>query len=146
MTQNRMPVDISIRTDIKDGKQRERHTMEASGEVLWRGDMVVLKFREPREENEAGTDQTMQYRDGRLSVRREGDVTMNQRFIEGASTEGTYNSQAGPMHMMTKTKELTCDWDAAAGAGVIRLVYVLTLQGSETGTYTMKVTFEEGTP
>jgi uncharacterized beta-barrel protein YwiB (DUF1934 family) len=35
------------------------------------------------------------------------------------------------------------EWNEEQGKGIITLVYVLTLQGSVTGTYNMKVTFEE---
>ncbi|PTL38322.1 DUF1934 domain-containing protein [Alkalicoccus saliphilus] len=143
MKENRMPVDISIRTTIRDGKQREKHSMDASGEVLWRGGLMVLRFQEPREEEEARTTQTIQLRDGNLSVRRSGAIAMNQRFVEGIKTEGTYHSVYGPMAMETDTEKVNYEWNEEQGKGIITLVYVLTLQGSVTGTYNMKVTFEE---
>lgn len=145
MSENSMPVNIKIRTTIRDGKQRERHSMDASGSLSWRGGLVVLHFQEPREDSEAKTMQTMQLREGRLSVKREGAITMNQRFVEGTKTEGTYRSAYGPMHMITDTKSISYQWNEAKSTGVISLVYVLTLQGAETGRYSMEVTFEEGT-
>ncbi|CAM3769875.1 DUF1934 domain-containing protein [Alkalicoccus chagannorensis] len=145
MTQNKMDVDISIQTTIRDGGQRERHTMETNGELIWRGGLLALQFDEPVEEGEPqGTSQVMQLRDGRLSVKRKGAVQMDQRFVEGEKTRGMFTSQAGPMQMETDTKELQYDWDDMQSRGTILLVYVLRLAGQKTGTYTMKVTFEEG--
>jgi uncharacterized beta-barrel protein YwiB (DUF1934 family) len=143
MSENRMPVDIKIRTTIKDGKQKERHSMDASGEIMWRGSLLVVRFREPREENEPQTLQTIQLREGVMTVRREGAITMNQRFIEGVKTEGTYRSAYGPMAMETATEHVDYQWNEEQNRGVISLIYILTLQGSTTGTYNMEVTFEE---
>lgn len=144
MTENSMPVEIKIRTTIRDGRQKERHSMDAYGHLSWRGGLVVLRFQEPREESEQKTMQTMRLREGRLSVKREGAITMNQKFVEGVKTEGTYRSPYGPMHMMTDTESINYTWDENKNKGMISLVYVLTLQGSETGTYSMEIVFEEG--
>lgn len=140
-----MPVDIKIRTTIREGKQRERHSMDASGRLSWRGSLLVLHFQEPREDSEEKTMQMMQLREGRLSVKRDGAVTMNQRFVEGVETEGTYRSAFGPMSMLTDTKSIEYNWDEKKRRGVISLVYLLTLQGTEAGRYSMEVTFEEET-
>ncbi|SDO61996.1 DUF1934 domain-containing protein [Alkalicoccus daliensis] len=144
MTENSMPVDIKIRTTIRDGKQKERHSMDAFGHLSWRGGLIVLRFQEPREDSEQKTMQTMQLRDGRLSVKRDGAISMNQRFVEGVKTEGTYRSPYGPMHMITDTESIQYTWDDEKKKGIISLIYVLTLQGSKTGTYSMEIVFEEG--
>ncbi|WP_181186154.1 DUF1934 domain-containing protein [Alkalicoccus urumqiensis] len=141
---NKMDVAIRIQTTIRDGKQRERHTMDCEGELMWRGSLLVLRFQEPHEEETDRTHQTMQLRDGRLSVQRKGAVEMNQRFVEGVKTEGTFTSAAGPMLMETDTETVDYTWNEAEQQGRINLVYVLRLAGQQTGTYSMVVTFEEG--
>ncbi|QKS72806.1 DUF1934 domain-containing protein [Paenalkalicoccus suaedae] len=141
-----LPITIQVRTTIRDGKRSERHSMDAIGELFVKGEFLMLKFQEPREEQETeSTNQTIQLRDGRMTVQRKGAVTMNQRFVEGTKTEGMYNSIYGPMHMETDTKKVSYNWNEDDQAGDITLTYDLVLSGSQTGRYHMKVTFKEET-
>ncbi|MCR6108266.1 DUF1934 domain-containing protein [Salipaludibacillus agaradhaerens] len=135
---------ITIHTTVKDGKRKEVHKMEASGRLFQRGHILVLRFTEPREEGqERTTDQTIKLSDGQMLVQRKGAITMNQRFIPGTETEGTYHSLYGPLAMRTSTSEVTYEWDEIAGEGDIHLRYGLVMQGASTGSYHMHVEFKE---
>jgi uncharacterized beta-barrel protein YwiB (DUF1934 family) len=135
---------ITIHTTVKDGKRKEVHKMEASGRLFQRGHILVLRFTEPREEGqERTTDQTIKLSDGQMLVQRKGAITMNQRFIPGTETEGTYHSLYGPLAMRTSTSEVTYDWDEIAGEGDIHLRYGLVMQGASTGSYHMHVEIKE---
>lgn len=133
-----------MKTTIKDGKRKEIHTMEATGELFQRGDLTVLRFSEPKEENqEQTTTQTVRLsRDG-MTVQRKGAITMNQRFLPGVKTEGMYHSAFGPMSMLTDTSKVDYNWDQETLEGYIVLQYDLELHGSDTGNYDMYVKIKE---
>ncbi|WP_416147810.1 DUF1934 domain-containing protein [Salipaludibacillus sp. HK11] len=144
MSSSGLAVNIEMKTTIKDGKRKEVHTMEATGELFQRGQLTVLRFSEPKEEGEeqATTQIVRLSRDG-MTVQRKGAITMNQRFLPGVETEGMYNSAFGPMSMLTNTKKVNYDWDQDTRKGYIALQYHLVLQGSDTGNYDMYVKFKE---
>lgn len=144
MSSSGLPVSIQMNTTIRDGERKEIHTMDAEGNVFQRGDMIVLRFSEPREEHDkTGTMQTVKLYQGRMTVQRKGTVTMNQRFIPGVETEGMYHSPYGPMEMRTDTSVVDYQWDDEAMEGFIDLRYILVMQGSETGHYHMHVKIKE---
>ncbi|PYZ91590.1 hypothetical protein CR194_18315 [Salipaludibacillus keqinensis] len=144
MSSSGLPVSVQMKTTIKDGKRKEIHTMEATGNLYQRGELTVLRFSEPKEENdEASTTQTVKLNRGEMSVQRKGAITMNQRFVPGIETEGMYHSQFGPMSMLTDTSEVNYNWDKEAREGWIALRYTLVLQGSQTGNYDMYVKIKE---
>ncbi|MCE7792427.1 DUF1934 domain-containing protein [Salipaludibacillus sp. CUR1] len=144
MSSSGLPVTIHMRTTIKDGRRKEVHSMEASGELFHRGGMTVIRFSEPKEENDTqSTIQTVKLHRGQMSVQRKGAITMNQRFIPGRETEGMYHSPYGPMDMRTDTSEVDYEWDSQALEGFIDLRYALVMQGSKTGNYHMHVKIKE---
>ncbi|WP_280770474.1 DUF1934 domain-containing protein [Salipaludibacillus daqingensis] len=144
MSSSGLAVTIEMKTTIKDGKRKEVHTMEATGELFQRGQLTVLRFSEPKEEGqEQSTTQTVRLTDEGMTVQRKGAITMNQRFIPGVETEGMYHSAFGPMSMRTDTSKIDYDWDQDAQEGFIVLQYALELQGSDTGNYDMYVKIKE---
>lgn len=138
-------VSIRIVTLITDGDRQEKHTMEAFGRMIYISDVLVLRFQEPYEEGDAPTSQQIKCTDQEMTVRRQGRVTMNQRFVEGVTTEGVYETPEVRMPMETTTKKLKHDWNTEQLEGEIRLSYDLMLQGEATGRYDMTIYIEEET-
>ncbi|WP_035187487.1 DUF1934 domain-containing protein [Alteribacter aurantiacus] len=136
-------VHIHMKTQINDSGRKETNTVNATGRLLSKGDVTYLRFEEPVEEGLDKTMQTLKVQQGEMSVIRKGAVNMNQRFITGVETEGTYHSPFGPMRMLTDTKNVRFLWDESANRGEIRLNYSLTLQGEFAGDYDMRVTLKE---
>jgi len=144
MSSTGLAVNIEMKTTIKDGKRKEIHTMEATGELFQRGKLIVLRFLEPKEESqEQTTTQTVRLSPDGMTVQRKGAITMNQRFVPGVATEGMYHSAFGPMSMITDTTKVDYNWDQGGLEGYIELKYKLELQGSDTGQYDMHVKIKE---
>lgn len=145
MSLNGRAVNIEMKTTIKDGKRKEIHTMEATGELLQRGKLTVLRFSEPKDEDqEQTTTQTVRLSLDGMTVQRKGAITMNQRFLPGVTTEGMYHSAFGPMSMRTDTTKVDYNWDQDTLEGYIVLKYNLELNGSDTGNYDMYVKIKGG--
>ncbi|PYZ96128.1 hypothetical protein CR205_17325 [Alteribacter lacisalsi] len=139
-----LPVHIHMKTEVRDQGQKDTNALQASGRLISKGDITYLRFEEPRQEGiEEATMQTVKIQQGEMMVIRKGAVNMNQRFVTGVVTEGTYQSPYGPMRMLTDTKHVRFLWDETANQGEIRLTYTLTLQGQTAGEYDMRVTVKE---
>ncbi|WP_088036748.1 DUF1934 domain-containing protein [Evansella clarkii] len=137
-----LPVAVLMNTTIRDSGRKDTTEIKAEGLLFQKGASVFLRFQEPDEE--AGkTVQTIKIKNEEMSVIRKGAVTMNQRFIQGAETEGMYHSPYGPMEMITKTKEVYYNWNSTSKTGKLRLRYNLRLQGGNAGDYDMRVTIRE---
>lgn len=138
-------VSIRIVTQIHDGQRRERHTMAAEGRLFIGAGMLVLRFDEPAKADETPTSQQIKCTDTEMTVRRHGQVSMNQRFAIGVTTEGVYQTPEIRMPMETTTQHLTHEWDTDERKGEIQLSYDLVLQGEATGRYDMTINMEEAT-
>ncbi|RNA67858.1 DUF1934 domain-containing protein [Alteribacter keqinensis] len=136
-------VHIHMKTQINDQGRKETNTVKATGRLMSKGQVTYLRFEEPAEEGIDKTMQTVKVQQGEMSVIRKGAVNMNQRFVTGVETEGTYHSPYGPMRMLTDTKNVRFLWDESASKGEIQLSYALTLQGEFAGDYEMRVTLKE---
>ncbi|MDG5787371.1 DUF1934 domain-containing protein [Evansella sp. AB-P1] len=138
------PIQIKMKTTIRDGSQKDTTELNAKGHIFHKGSAMFLRFQEPLQEGQNKTTmQTMKIQKNELIVLRKGAVTMNQRFVSGISTEGTYQSPFGIMTMETKTKEIVFNWDNEKHQGSLKLRYSLRLQGSKAGNYEMQVKFKE---
>ncbi|ADI00686.1 Domain of unknown function DUF1934 [[Bacillus] selenitireducens MLS10] len=145
MTHKGQAVHVRIHTLITDGDRQESHTMEAGGRLLQGSGLLVIRFTEPKEAGERPTTQQIKCTESEMTVRRQGQVTMNQRFSEGVTTEGVYETPELRMPMETTTTRLSQEWDDVSGRGEIALSYDLVLQGEKTGRYDMTITLKEAT-
>lgn len=138
------PVTIELNTTITDGDRRETHTMNAEGKLYRRGSLTVIRFEEPKDDpaNEA-TLQTVKLSGAELSVNRKGHVSMQQRFVEGLETEGSYQSPYGKIVMNTETHEVNYAWDEVRCQGYFELRYTLIIQGGAVGDYHLYAALKE---
>ncbi|ADU32351.1 DUF1934 domain-containing protein [Evansella cellulosilytica] len=141
---NSIPVEIQMKTTIRDGNQQDTSVMKSTGHLIQKSLSTFLRFEEPNEENEKQlTMQTVKIQNGEVTVIRKGAVTMNQRFIPGIETEGMYHSKFGSLLMITKTNKADFQWDDVNSEGQLHLTYTLTLQGAKAGDYEMRVSIKE---
>jgi uncharacterized beta-barrel protein YwiB (DUF1934 family) len=56
---------------------------------------------------------------------------------------GSYTTPFGELQIMTDTKELQHRWNSESSEGKIEVLYNLSIQGSEAGTYRLQIVFEE---
>ncbi|WP_157812085.1 DUF1934 domain-containing protein [Alteribacter populi] len=140
-----LAVHINMKTKIQDQGHSDTNTINTMGRMLTKGDITYLRFEEPQEEGESveRTMQTVKIQQGEMTVIRKGAMNMNQRFVSGVETEGTYQSPYGPMRMRTNTKNVRFLWDETSKQGEIQLQYSLTLQGDYAGEYDMRVSLKE---
>ena len=138
------PVSIQLKTTIQDGSRREDHEMDAEGILYQSGTMTVLRFDEPKEDPANDTTiQTVKLSGAEMNVNRKGHISMKQRFVEGAETEGMYHSPFGKMAMLTDTHEVNYAWDEVRGEGYFELRYTLVMQGEKTGNYHLYAALKE---
>ncbi|AOM81526.1 DUF1934 domain-containing protein [Salisediminibacterium beveridgei] len=145
MTKTEERVAIRMVTHISDGDRREKHTMDAVGQLMTGSGLLVLRFEEPSETDDIPTSQHIKCTGTEMTVRRHGQISMNQRFVEGVTTEGVYQTPEIRMPMETTTRHLTHEWDTHEQKGEIQLSYDLVLQGEATGRYDMTIKIEEAT-
>ena len=145
MAEKGQAVHVRLHTQITDGERRETHTMEAGGRLLRGAGLFVIRFTEPQASGERPTTQQIKCTESEMTVRRQGQITMNQRFSEGMTTEGVYETAELRMPMETTTTHFSHEWDETSGSGEITLRYDLVLQGEETGHYEMTITLKEAT-
>ncbi|MBU9714891.1 DUF1934 domain-containing protein [Evansella tamaricis] len=148
----RRSVTIEMTTTIKDGPQSNTNVIHAKGELIRKGATTFIRFEEPSLSSSAeemssqetmSTTQIIKIDQQEISVSRKGAVSMNQRFIQGKTTEGMYQSPYGKMAMRTNTKEATYSWDPDHKQGIIGLNYNLHLQGENAGDYIIHVKLKE---
>lgn len=137
-----LQVKIHMSTTINDRGKIEKNTFSAIGQVFHKGTSTYIMFDEPSQTDQV-TKQTVRIQEDRFTVIRNGAISMNQQFIEGKETEGTFRAPYGVFAMRTKTKQLSFQWDEQRGEGVAKLRYTLQLQNEHAGEYDLKLTLKE---
>src|SRR5690625_8006683 len=99
-------VMIELHTTIDDNGQMEYNTIRQIGNFYKKKQMDVLTF-------EAETDDKTTIRNfitiqpDKVTIKRSGDVAMNQQFRTQSTTENVFRHQYGTMHMETVTEYIT---------------------------------------
>ncbi|MBB5174124.1 DUF1934 domain-containing protein [Texcoconibacillus texcoconensis] len=141
-TTHKVPVKIEMKTVIHDEGRQHTNRWFAAGELFEKSSGLFLRFDEQTDDN-ASIRQTIKAQTGEMTVIRNGDVEMKQRFISNQETEGMYQSPYGPLSMVTKTKHVDVEWDPVQKTGSLHVGYELFLQGQEAGYHDMQVKIKE---
>jgi uncharacterized beta-barrel protein YwiB (DUF1934 family) len=78
-----------------------------------------------------------------ISLIRQGKIRMNQRFVLGQRTSGTYEIAQGQLSMVTVTEQLDTLFNPQ-GLGRAVWAYRLWLGGSEVGYFRITLDVQEG--
>ncbi|MBU8881009.1 DUF1934 domain-containing protein [Bacillus sp. FJAT-29790] len=136
-----VPVKIKVKTDIRDGSNKDTFELTAFGRYYIKENARFLQYDEVVEEGTAKTIIKMSDQEG--LILRSGAVRMKLPFKMNKKLKGTYHTPYGVFDMDTLTKRLDHQFDEQTGFGSIDLLYELKMQGAQSGTYHLAITFEE---
>ncbi|WP_181315299.1 DUF1934 domain-containing protein [Salsuginibacillus halophilus] len=134
-------VDVSMKTNIEqDGKKEQMH-IQAPGELHKKRGYRYVMFTEQLDGiGEVNT--VLKVGEHELTVIRKGAVSMRQQFQQGETTEGSYETPYGLMKTEARTHHVTSDWSGPQ-VHSIQFQYQMRVQGTEAGTYDVKISIEE---
>ncbi|MBY0123286.1 DUF1934 domain-containing protein [Bacillus sp. S/N-304-OC-R1] len=136
-----LPVKIKVKTDIRDGRNKDTFELVAFGRYYIKENARFLQYDEAMDEGMAKT--IIKVSDNEGLILRSGAVKMRLPFIMNKKLKGSYHTPYGVFEMDTMTKRLDHQFDAQTGSGSIELLYELKMQGANSGTYHLSITFEE---
>ncbi|KAB2332472.1 DUF1934 domain-containing protein [Bacillus mesophilum] len=136
-----MPVKINVKTVIRDRGEKQTFDLTAFGRFHQKGEAHFLQYDENMEAGTAKTIIKMGDQDG--VILRSGAVKMRLPFRLNKKMRGSYELPYGTLEMLTTTKRFDHTYNETTKQGSIELLYELKTQGANTGTYHLKITFEE---
>lgn len=127
---NKSIVSVKMTMEIIDQDQQEVTVVEEEGQLMERGNLTVLTFREQHNEEEP-IDSLITIQQDKVTVKRSGSISMIQRFIAGQITENIYKHAYGSMHMETRTEQVYFDRPQGEKTGMLYVNYQTSLNGEE---------------
>lgn len=123
----------------RPGEEVSGGSWETSGSYQRQEDSYYLSYQEPPETGLAARTE-IRGQGGRLSLRRQGEVEMEQHFGRGQSCRGSYRTPYGLMQMETRT--LLTEVNLTDTGGNIKLKYELFLAGEYIGIHWLEISFQ----
>src|SRR5690625_5889235 len=104
MQVGRFFVKLNLETEIFDGDHRPRPTVTTEGELFQTDKQSVVRFTQKnKDQPDVATMVTI--KPNQLSIKRSGEVEMNQKFELERTTEMVYRHQFGSLRMETTTHD-----------------------------------------
>lgn len=121
------PVFITMTTDIvSTEEENEKYVFQTSGTMKKVKSAYYLRFDEVVEE--AGTvHNTFKIEDERLTVLRQGPLSMRQQLEIGVETDGLYHTPFGTLPFSVEAKEISFTWDDETLVGRLDYMYLMKL-------------------
>jgi uncharacterized beta-barrel protein YwiB (DUF1934 family) len=138
---DQVPVKIKVKTDIYDGNEKNTFELTAFGRYYLKENARYLQYDEAMEQGMANTIIKMTEEEG--MIMRSGAVKMRLPFKMNKRLTGNYHTPYGVLEMGTVTKRLEHHFNQQKGHGSIDILYDLNMQGANTGTYHLSITFEK---
>lgn len=142
MTQQGRNVMIELSTSILDNGSQEESHMKHSGEFFQKGKLDVLRYVEQGEDG-SSTKSLITIQPDKVSIKRTGNVTMNQQFQQGQITENMLKHPYGSMHMETSTQTISYQAPSEHSEGRLIIDYTVKLNGQDERSHEIKLTFTE---
>lgn len=135
-------VFIELRTTIDDDGQMEYNTMKNPGTFYRKGDLDVLTFEEVLEDHSKVKNLITIQKD-KISIKRSGNVTMNQQFHTNRITENVFKHPHGNINMETNTQAITYESMNDFDKGKLAISYTVKLNGQEERKHELVLTYKE---
>ncbi|WP_181347763.1 DUF1934 domain-containing protein [Thalassobacillus sp. CUG 92003] len=135
------PVQVYLKTEIRDEDQHETVEMSEPGRFYARGNTEVIKYREHPEDGEP-VDTMITIQPEKVSIKRSGGVQMHQTFRREMETENAYHHPYGVFHMQTRTDAIEYRSINEADTGRLFINYQLTLNQDVTQRHRLTLTLE----
>lgn len=144
MTQQGRQVIIELSTSIEDNGNVEKSQMTHTAEFFQKGKLDVLRYEEQGEDGSL-TNNLITIQPEKVSIKRTGDVRMNQQFQQGQITENMLKHPYGSMHMETTTQSISYKAPTDHSEGRLKIDYTVKLNGQDERSHEIKLTIiEEG--
>lgn len=137
MSANKFRVAIRLESE----SEGQGFVQNLDGELYPKGDHVYLRYKEVHEEL-GDTSALIRLQKGQIRLIRQGDVSSEQIFIPGEQHTGTYTTPHGTLPIETLTEYIDFNL-TESGLGVVEWKYKLSVNGSESGTFMIKLTVRE---
>ena len=138
---DQIPVKIKVHTSIQNGGEKETFELTTFGRYYLKNASAYLQYEEVTEDGDMKT--TIKLTDHEMLLMRSGSIKMRMLLEEKKKHRGSYTTPFGELQIITDTKELQHRWNSETGKGRIEVLYNLSIQGSEAGTYRLQIVFEE---
>ncbi|MDQ0271757.1 DUF1934 domain-containing protein [Cytobacillus purgationiresistens] len=136
-------VKIKVKTDIRNGKDKETFELTAFGRYYKKDTSRFLQYEEAMEDGKIKT--IIKMSDNEALILRSGHIKMRLPLKMNKKLRGSYETPYGVFEMVTLAKRMVHIFEEESRAGSIDLMYEMKMQGSQTGTYHLAITFEEET-
>jgi uncharacterized beta-barrel protein YwiB (DUF1934 family) len=133
-------VKINVKTTIQDGDNKESFEITAVGRYYKKEHSFYLQYEETSEEGEIRT--VVKIAGDEALILRSGSVKMRLPFRLHEELNGSYETPYGTLLTTVLTKAINYS-DLTNSDGFVDLVYELSTQGSDAGTYHLQMTFKE---
>lgn len=138
---DQIPVKIKVHTSIQNGGEKETFELTTFGRYYLKNASAYLQYEEVTEEGPMKT--TMKLTGTEMLLMRSGSIKMRMLLEEKKKHRGSYTTSFGELQIITDTKELQHRWNSETSEGRLEVLYNLSIQGSEAGTYKLQIVFEE---
>ncbi|MFA1822436.1 DUF1934 domain-containing protein [Virgibacillus oceani] len=135
-------VRIILRTTITDQKDTEENELIHTGYFYRNNTFDVLKFDEKLEEG-VSVRNLITLQKEKVTIKRSGAVSMNQKFEEDKITENVYHHPHGTMHMETFTNTVYYQPLDEMNKGQLKMDYQVTLNGQANRNHELMLIFKE---
>lgn len=129
MELNKLEIPIQLRTVIEENGDKEMNIIKQIGQYVGAKNREVITFSEDTELGEVRNFITLQ--DGKVTLKRSGQLTMNQKFILGERTESIYRHPYGTLHLEIHTKKMQYDRMEQGRKGKVIIQYDMIINGDQ---------------
>lgn len=136
-----MPVRVHIQTTYWSEDEKQVIELTVFGQLYKKRTAYFLQYEEVHEEGKMKT--IIKLTENEAVIMRSGLLKMRMRLRETERLRGTYETPYGNLPIYTKAKQIKHVFDEQHTQGTITLHYDLMIDGSQTGTYHLQVTYEE---
>jgi uncharacterized beta-barrel protein YwiB (DUF1934 family) len=135
-------VTVTLQTKITDQGQTEENKLVHSGRFYRNDTFDVIKFDE--EPETGGTIRNLiTLKQEKVTIKRTGDVSMNQKFQEKKRTENVYHHPHGTIHMETFTDFINYQPLDEKQDGQLHISYHVKLNGMKNRKHDLTLTIKE---
>lgn len=142
MGHNDKEVFIELCTIIDDDGEKEHNMVRQRGKLYEKNQMAVLTFEEQTEEK-AWIKNFITIQPDKVTIKRTGNVMMNQQFHMQRATESVFKHPYGTMHMETFTSSITHQPLRTDQNGQLKIAYSVKLNGKEKRDHYLTLTYNE---
>src|SRR5699024_1934801 len=135
-------IEVELRTVIDRNGEKGMSIVKQPAEYMRKGSIEIITYTENRA-NIGDIRNYITIQDDKVTIKRSGDVTMNQKFEVGKRAESLYRHPYGSLHFNIKTRSLTIDRLHSTEAGEVIITYDALINGIEEQFHHLTLTYTE---